>query len=140
MEQDNSNVPIVKVGDTIYEIYGSYGNLCKRKVERITKTQIILDKGTKLRNNPEKMWGNEEAYYLQIVSDTGWSNTHYYLETKELVTQYNHEQLLLKTKKMFESLDLKKLTDGQLNILLSTINQINLSIEMKSKLVGKENQ
>ena len=138
MEQNNSNIPAVKVGDTIYEIHGSCGNLSKRKVERITKIQIILDRGTKLRNNPEKMWGNEEAYYLQIVGDTGWSNTHYYLETKELVTRYNHEQLLLETKKMFESLDLKKLTDGQLNILLSTINQINLSIEMKGKLIHKE--
>ena len=96
MEQNNSNIPIVKVGDTIYERYGSSDSflLYKRKVERITKTQIILDRGTKLKNNPLKMWRSEEAYYLDAVDRNVWSNTNYYLETKELITQYRHEQLL----------------------------------------------
>ena len=142
MEQNNSSIPVVKVGDTIYERYGSSNSflLYKRKVERITKTQIILDRGTKLRNNPLKMWGDEEAYCLDAVGRNAWSNTNYYLETEELIAQYKHEQLFLKTKRMFELLDLKKLTDEQLNILLSAINQINLSIEIKSKLINKENQ
>ena len=124
MEQDNSNIPIIKIGDTIYELYGSYGNLCKRKVERITKTQIILDRGTKLRNNPLQMWQSEEAYYLNAVGRNTWSSVNYYLETEELITRYGHEQLFLKTKKIFESLDLKKLTDEQLNALLFTMTQI----------------
>lgn len=124
MEQNNSNIPIVKVGDTIYELYRSYGNLFKRKVEKIARTQIILDNGVKLRNEPLKMYGDEEAYTFNKINRNLWNNTNYYLETKELVKQYNYEQLYLKTKKMFESLNLKKLTDEQLNILLSAITQI----------------
>lgn len=140
MEQNNSNIPIVKVGETIYEIYGSFGNLSKRKVERITKTQIILDRGTRLRNDPIKMYGGKESYLLHVVGKTGWNNTNYYLETEELIAQYKHEQLYLKTEKALESLDLKKLTDEQLNILLSAINQIELSTETRSKLVNTENK
>ena len=124
MEQNNSSIPVVKVGDTIYEIYGSYGNLCKRKVERITKTQVILDRGIKLKNKPLKMYdGDGKDYCLYTVGKGDWGSTNYYLETEELTKRYNHEQLFLKTKKMFESVDLKKLTDGQLNILLTTMNQ-----------------
>lgn len=119
MEQNNSNIPVVKVGDTIYELYGSYGNLCKRKVERITKTQIILDNGGKLRNEPLQMYGNEKVFRLDAVGKTTWNNTYYYLETKELIERYNHEQLFLKTEKILESLNLKKLTDEQLSTLLS---------------------
>lgn len=121
MEQNDLNIPIIKVGDIVYELCGSFSNLSKRRVERITKTQIILDRGTKLRNNPLRMYGSEEAYYLDAIDKNTWSNTNYYLETKELAAQYKHEQLYLKIKKMFESLDLKKLTNEQLNILLSTI-------------------
>ena len=124
MEQNNSNIPIIKIGDTIYEIYGSYGNLCKRKVERITKTQIILDRGTKLRNKPLRMYGDKNSYCLNGINRNIWNSTNYYIETEELITRYKHEQLYLKTKKTFESLDLKKLTDEQLNILLSAITQI----------------
>lgn len=140
MEQNNSNIPVVKVGDTIYESSDSYSNLSKRKVERITKTQIILDRGTKLRNDPLKMWGGEEAYYLVMVGKSKWNNTNYYLETEELVAQYKHEQLYLKTKKVFELLDLKKLTDEQLNIILAAISQVELSIEIKSKSINTENK
>ena len=131
MEQNNLNIPIVKAGDIIYESYGGYGHLCRRKVERITKTQIILDKGTKLRNEPLKMYGDEEGYTFDAVNRNLWSRTNYYLETEELIAQYNHEQLFLKTKKAFESLNLKKVTDEQLNILLSTITPM---------IIAKENQ
>lgn len=129
MEQDNS-IPVVKIGDTIYESSGYYSSLSKRKVERITKTQIILDRGTKLRNNPIKMWGDKEDYSLNAIrSRNAWNRSGYYLETKELIAQYKHEQLYLKTEKLFESLDLKKLTDEQLNILLATISQIIITKE-----------
>lgn len=145
MEQNNSNIPIIKVGDTVYELYGSYGNLSKRKVERITKTQIILDRGTKLRNDPIKMYGNGNAYCLDAVGKNTWSKTNYYLETEELIAQYKHEQLYLKTKKMFESLNLKKLTDEQLNILLSTLDTFlclatPISEETKNKLMNIEDK
>ena len=124
MEQNNSSIPIIKIGDTIYELYGSYGNLCKRKVERITKTQIILENGIKLRNDPLKMYGDGEAYYLNIVGRKLWRNINYYLETEELIVRHKHEQLLLKTEKMLESLNLEKLTDEQLNTLLVAMTQI----------------
>ena len=124
MQQNNSNIPIVKVGDTIYELYGSYGNLCKRKVERITKTQIILDRGTKLRNKPLRMYGDENAYCLNTIRRGTWGSSGYYIETEKLIALYKHEQLYLKTKQTFESLDLKELTDDQLNTLLSTMTQI----------------
>ncbi|MCR4334313.1 MAG: hypothetical protein NUV47_01105 [Patescibacteria group bacterium] len=135
MEQNNSNIPVVKVGDTIYELcgYGYCSNLSKRKVERITNTQIILDRGTKPRNNPLKMYGDKGAYYLNAVGRNIWSNVNYYLETEELITQYKHEQLLLKTKKILESLDLKKLTDEQLSTLLSAMTQIQKDQNDKEK-------
>ena len=126
MEQVNLSAPVIKVNDTIYETYDSYDNLHKRKVEKNTKTQIILNNGKKLRNKPLRIYGNREIYNLNPIRNIGWNNTHYYIETEELVKQYNHEQLFLKTKKIFESLDLKKLTNEQLNTLLSTINQINI--------------
>ena len=128
MDHNNSNIPVVKVGDTIYETYGSYGSLCKRKVERITTTQIILDKGTKLRNEPLRMYGNKEAYYLNAVSRNSmeWSNTNYYLETEEFINKYEHQQLFGKIEKIFESLNLKKLTNEQLNILLSAMTSVTV--------------
>ena len=62
MDHNNSNIPVVKAGDTIYETYDSYGNIHKRRVERITKTQIILDGGTKQRGKIAKI------YYDRLVN------------------------------------------------------------------------
>jgi len=136
---NKEEVPIVKVGDPIYISY-AHNNLSIIKVKRITKTQIILESDTKLRNDPLRMWGDSSGYYLKAIGRDIWSNTHYYIETEDLKNQYKHEQLYLKTERVFKSLNLKKLTDEQLNMLLSVISNIKLSIEIKSKLINKENQ
>lgn len=135
MEQNNSNIPVVKVGDTIYELYGSYGKLCLRKVVRITKTQIILDNNKKLRNDPLRMYGDEEAYCLDSIGRSRWRNANnYYIETEKLIAQYKQEQLILKIKKAYELLKLEKLTNEQLN-------QLNILLSaMTPMIIMKENQ
>lgn len=140
VEQNNSNTPIVKVGDTIYESDSFCDTLSKRKVERITKTQIILDNNTKLRNNPLRMYGDRNTYYLNTIGRSAWNSRSYYIENEELIKRYENEQLYLETKKKLKSLNLEKLTDEQLNILLAAISQVELSVETKSKSENKENQ
>lgn len=74
------------------------------------------------------MYGNKEAYYLNAVSRNSmkWSNTNYYLETEEFINKYEHQQLFGKIEKIFESLNLKKLTNEQLNILLSAMTSVTV--------------
>jgi len=136
---NKEEIPVVKVSDLIYALYGSYSII---KIKRITKTQIILENDTKLRNEPIKMYGSKPSYYLKAIGDKDntWNRISYYIEDEDIKAQYKHEQLYLKTKKASESLNLKKLTDEQLNMLLSAMSNIELSIEIKSKLINKENQ
>ena len=107
---NKEEVPVVRVGDPIYALYGSYSII---KIKRITKTQIILENDTKLRNEPIKMYGSKPSYYLKAIGDKDntWNRISYYIEDEDIKAQYKHEQLYLKTKKASESLNLKKLTD-----------------------------
>jgi len=103
------------------------------KVKRITKTQIILENGIKLRNDSIKMYGENQGYCLKAIRRSAWNKTNYYIENEDIKARYKYEQLYLKTKRKFESLKLKELTVEQLNILLSAMIQTtpteNKSIE-----------
>ena len=120
-----SELPTMKIGDIIYE--NSYGNnnfLCPLKVTRLTKTQIILDNGVKLRLPPFRYYGREDDYGFSIIGKALWNRTSYRLSNDKYDRRYQHEQLYLKTKKKLEEIKLINLADEKLIILFETLCEI----------------
>ena len=120
-----SELPTMKIGDIIYE--NSYGNnnfLCPLKVTRLTKTQIILDNGVKLRLPPYKSCSSEDTYGFNTIGKRLWNSTSYRLSNDKYNKQYQHEQLYLKTKKKLEEIKLINLADEKLIILFETLCEI----------------
>jgi DNA replicative helicase MCM subunit Mcm2 (Cdc46/Mcm family) len=100
----------VVIGSSYYHGYS------KLFVERVTKTQAILNNGTRLRINVNNS---------TPIGSEGYHITSYCLSTPQLIELYNRQQLELKFNNCLKNLQLKKVNSEDLNKLISLINDIN---------------
>ena len=113
----------IKVGDKYY-CYTGYGYrsiVGVYTVERITKTQLVLNNGDRLRITPSDM------SYLKKVGSDSWSNASYYLETEEIKKEWELQKAREKAGKFHTQLSncLGKLS----------IDELKEFIEVNSKFV-----
>jgi DNA replicative helicase MCM subunit Mcm2 (Cdc46/Mcm family) len=103
----------IVIGSSCYHGYS------KLFVERVTKTQAILNNGTRLRINVNNSTS---------IGSEGYHRTSYCLATPQLIESYNRQQLELKFNNCLKKLELKKVNSEDLNKLISLINKITWKI------------
>lgn len=91
----------LKVGDKVYSIRSHFGYTTYRfsEVERLTKTQAILESGDRLKNEPNKSRNNDEIEFKEIGADYSYWG----LTTDEVMATYIKQQEEIKIKRWFNS-------------------------------------
>lgn len=96
-----------------------YYGLSKFTVERVTKTQAILNNGTKLRIDQAK--GGRE------IGATGYGCTFYRKATTELLNAFQNDYYQRAISTFFNRFELKKLNDTELKELFDLTQKLQLS-------------
>lgn len=111
----------LKIGDKVYNkehsrwgnnIYYYFGT-----VERLTKTQAILNDGTKLINEPTKNWSEE--YYSFMTYGNRYKR--WYLTTKEIILEAKSERERQQVIKWFEN---RKFNDEEKVIIYNQFKDV----------------
>jgi len=98
----------LKIGEMVFGD-SRYHGLTVHKVERMTKTQCILDDGTRIRM---PFRGHDTC-----IGGGGFGSTYYRNSTPELIAQYNRQNVLRKIAKI----DFTKLETDILKQILTII-------------------
>lgn len=111
MTDNKFKVGDIVIGDSLYNGYS------KHKVERVTKTQAILNNGIKLKITDVK--GGKS------IGSSGWGTPTYKLSDEKLEGLYKQDFQIKKVNSWFNNLMFKKLSEEELEQLYNVLSVLS---------------